>query len=97
INSIDNRLERFNDEEAELFSALDAAAYTASIELKKVFAQELAGVSQLRPSPSIYAKMETAHSLLSDGFENMLAGFAHAIDPNIDPSGVFPSFQVKLE
>jgi hypothetical protein len=97
INSIDNRLERFENEEAELFSALDAAAYTASIELKKVFTQELSGISQLRPSPSIFAKMETAHSLLSDGFQQMLADFARSVDPTVDPVLLFPNFRVKQE
>ncbi len=94
---INNRLERFPNEEAELFSSLDAASYTASIELKKVYSQELAGLARMRPSPSIYARMETAHSLLNEGFQQILAGFAKLIDPEADIFELFPTFHIKLE
>lgn len=94
---INNRLERFPDAEAELFASLDAASYTASIELKKVYSQELAGVARLRPSPSVFARIETAHSLLNDGFQQILAGFAKLLDPTTDVIELFPSFRAKLE
>ena len=94
---INNRLERFPNEEAEMFASLDAASYTASIELKKVYSQELAGLAGVRPSPSIYARMETAHSLLNEGFQQMLAGFARIIDPKTDVFKLFPSFAAKLD
>jgi hypothetical protein len=97
IGYIDNRLERFPDNETELFSSLDAASYTASIELKKVYTQELAGLAYLRPSPTIYARMETAYSLLNEGFQQMLAGFARLIDPGIDNVDLFGAFRVKFE
>lgn len=94
---INNRLERFPDEEAELFGSLDAASYTASVELKKVYAQELAGIAKMRPSPSIYARMETAYALLSEGFQQILAGFAKSVDPAADVFKLFPNFNIKLE
>lgn len=94
---INNRLERFPDDEAEIFASLDAAAYTASIELRKVYSQELAGISQMRPSPSIYARMETAYALLKEGFEQMLSGFARLVDPQAETFELFPSFRLKLE
>lgn len=97
INYINNRLTRFQDEEAELFSSLDAAAYTASIELKKVYTQELAGVTALRPATTIYARIETAHSLLNESFQQILAGFARLIDPKADIFTLFPNFQQKFE
>lgn len=94
---INNRLERFPNEEAELFSSLDAASYTASIELKKVYSQELAGVAQIRSSPSIYARMETAYALLTEGFQQILAGFAQQLDPEADIFQLFPNFRTKIE
>ena len=94
---INNRLERFPNEEAELFSSLDAASYTASIELKKVYSQELAGIARMRPSPSIYARMETAHSLLKEGFQQILVSFARLINPETTIFEIFPTFQIKLE
>jgi len=41
--------------------------------------------------------METAHSLLSDGFQQMLADFARSVDPTVDPVLLFPNFQVKRD
>ena len=96
-NYINNRLERFPDEEAEMFSSLDAASYTASIELKKVYSQELSGLAGMRQAPSVYARIETAHSLLNEGFQQMLAGLARLIDPSADVFKLFPNFAVKLD
>jgi hypothetical protein len=97
VGLINNRLERFAREENETFSALDAAAYTASMELKKVYTKELAGLARLRPSPTIYARMETGYSLLNDGFQQMLAEFARSIDPRVNVIDLFPDFATKLE
>lgn len=94
---IDNRLKRFPNEEAELFGALDAASYTASIELKKVYAHELAGLSVLRPPPAIRAFMETAYSMLNESFQQTLAGMARLIDPSVNVLTLFPSYQVNVE
>ena len=94
---INNRLLRFPNEEDQLFGALDGAAYTASIELRKVYNYELAGLAEIRPAPSVYAKMETAFSLLNDSFQQTLVSFAQLIEPNIEPAQLFPSFQSKLE
>ena len=94
---INNRLLRFPNEEDELFGALDGAAYTASIELRKVYNYELAGLAEIRPTPSVYAKMETAYALLNDSFQQTVVGFARLIEPNVEPTEIFPNFQSKLE
>lgn len=95
IGYINNRLLRYPDEEAPLFGSLDGAAYTASIEMKKVYNQELLGIIAIRPSPTVYARVETAYSLLNDSFQQILAGFASLIDPNAQPAAIFPNFDVK--
>ncbi len=92
---INNRLLRFPDQSDALFSSLDAAAYTASIELKKVYTQELKGLAEIRPTPLIYAKIETAYSLLNDSLQLTLVNFAQLIDRNIDPTDIFPNLQTK--
>lgn len=97
IAYLNGRLERFPDEQSELFASLDAAAYTTSIELKKVYSHELAGVTAMRSATSIYARMETAHSILSEGFQQMLAGFARLVDPQTDIFALFPNFREKRE
>jgi hypothetical protein len=94
---INGRLERFPDDEVELFASLDAASYTASIELKKVYSQELAGLARLRPPPSIYSRIQTAHALLSEGFQQILVGFARLIDPAASIFDLFPAFRLKRD
>lgn len=97
INFINSRLTRFQDESAELFASLDGASYTASLELKKVYQQELTGLVGIRPAPSIHAKVETAYASLNDSFEQILAGFARLVDPNVVVTDLFPGIQTKLE
>jgi hypothetical protein len=94
---INNRLLRFPNEESEFFNSLDGAAYTASIEIKKVYNQELNGLVGIRPSPSVYARIETAYALLNDSFQQTLVSFARLIDPQLDARAVFPDFQTKFE
>ena len=97
INFINNRLARFQDEGAELFASLDGASYTASLELKKVYQQELTGLVDIRPAPSIHARVETAYASLNDSFEQILAGFARLVDPKVIVTDLFPGIHLKLE
>lgn len=94
---INNRLLRSPNEENELFAQLDGAAYTASLELKKVYNYELSGLTELRATPSIYAKIETAFSLLNDSFQLTLINFAQLIDPKTETHKIFPNLKLKLE
>ena len=95
LNFINNRLSRFPDEQAALFNSLDAASYGASLELKKVFHQELRGIVRLVPPPSVHARVETAHALLLDTFQQMLVEMARVVDANTTPFDFFPRFEVK--
>lgn len=96
IKYVDNRLLRFPDDEDKLFGALDGTAYTASIELRKVYSHELAGLAELRPTPTVYARIETAHSLLNDSFQQTLVNFAQLVKPEIKGEEIFPNFNLKL-
>jgi hypothetical protein len=94
---MNNRLSRFPDESAAMFDSLDSASYTASLELKKVYSQELTGLAGIRPVPSVFARVETACELLSDSFRQILADFARVIEPTLEPSDLFPNFKTKLD
>lgn len=94
---INNRLLRFQNEDDELFGALDGAVYVASIELKKVYQHELTGLTDIRPTPMVRAKIEAAQGLLNDSFQQTLVSFAWLIDPSIEARSLFPAFQTKLE
>lgn len=97
ISYINNRLLRFSDEEDPIFGALDSTIYAASIESRKVFNFELAGLTEIRQAPRIYAKIETSYALLNDSFQQTLVNFAQLIEPNVVANKVFPNFQTKLE
>jgi len=97
MSYVNNRLLRFSNEEDALFGSLDGAVYTASIELRKVYQHELAGLTEMRQTPLIYAKIETAFSLLNDSFQQTLLNFAQLIEPEIESTKLFPNFQSKLK
>lgn len=98
MNYAGNRLLRLaEDDNNALFASLDGAAYTASIELRKVYSHELAGLAEIRQTPLVYAKVETAYSLLNDSFQQTLLTFAQLIEPNLEPTTLFPNFQSKIK
>jgi hypothetical protein len=96
VSYINNRLARYPDEGAELFNSLDAASYAASLELKKVFHQELNGIIGIRPANSNYSRLETAHAQLTDRFQHIVTGFARLIEPEIEMSSIYPWIREKF-
>ena len=97
IGHINNRLARYPSEEAAIFDSLDSASYTASLELKKVYGQELIGLATTRPVPAVFSRVETACELLSESFRQILSDFAKVIDPNVIASELFVEFKKKFE
>jgi hypothetical protein len=97
IDHINLRLARNPNEEATLFNSLDSASYGASLELKKVFQQELRGIVGVLPPTSVFARTETAYSLLLDSFQQILLDLARTVDPAATLFDFFPRFQIKLD
>lgn len=77
--------------------ALDATNYAIKMELRKVYTQALLGLSELRQAPAIYAKVEIAHGLLKNCFEQSTIGLAQSFEPALTGARLFDSLQVKLE
>ncbi len=86
------------DEEMEksVFEALDSTSYAISMELRKVFAHELVGLSSLQQAPLIYVKVENAHGLLRDSFQQSVVGLAQVFDPALDGAQLFDAFRTRL-
>ena len=97
IEFLNNRLALTPNLNTELFNALDAASYTASIELRRVLDHELLGMSDLHSAMVIHARVETAYSLLNDTIQQILVGFVRLVKPEIAAADIFPEFQIKLE
>jgi hypothetical protein len=79
-----------------VFEALDSTSYAISMELRKVFAHELVGLSSLQQAPLIYVKVENAHGLLRDSFQQSVAGLAQVFDPALDGAQLFDTFRTRL-
>lgn len=80
-----------------LADAIDGAAYIASIETRKVFDHELAGILEVRPVPAVYARFEAAHALLKEGFQQTIASIGQQFNEKIDALAIYPSLKTKRE
>ena len=97
MDYINNRLMRYPDEKDPLFGSLDSAAYTASIELRKVYNQELRELIEIRPTPVVFAKIENSFALLNDSLQLTLVNFAQLVDPELKSFDIFPVLKIKEE
>jgi hypothetical protein len=77
--------------------ALDATNYAIKMESRKVFTQELVGIIALRQAPAIYAKVEIAHGLLNNCFQQSTIGLAQLFDPALNGARLFNTLQTRLE
>lgn len=97
LDFIETRALRTEGLDGGVFDALDGTNYAVAMELRKVFSRELVGLSSFRQSPPIYAKVENAHGLLRDCFQQSIVALAQVFDPTLDGARLFSSFQTKLE
>lgn len=87
-------IEELDKNLAEIF---DSTNYAITMELRKVFAHELVGLSSLRQAPAIYIKVENAHGLLRNSLRQSAIALAQLFEPMIDGAQLFDAFQTKLE
>lgn len=78
-------------------SALDGAAYAIAMEMRKAFEHELIGLSGVQQAPVVYAKVENAHGVLHDCFQQSLISLAQVFESSLDGAKIFTAFQTKLE
>ncbi|CAN5370884.1 hypothetical protein BH18ACI2_BH18ACI2_23720 [soil metagenome] len=97
VELIEGRAMRSEELPEEIFDALDRTAYALGMELCKVFSHELVGLARSRQAPVIYSKVENAHGLLRDCFQQSLVALAQIFDPEIEGAHLFGGFQAKLE
>jgi hypothetical protein len=94
---IETRSLKIEGLEKNVFDALDSMNYAIRMELRKVFGHELVGTSSLRQAPLIYVKVENAHGLLRDSFQQSLVGLSQLFDPALDGAQLFDQFRTRLE
>ncbi|MDX6271416.1 MAG: hypothetical protein QOD28_2639 [Acidobacteriota bacterium] len=97
VEFIERRALRTEELDGKVFDALDCTGYALGVELSRVFGRELVGLVSLRQSPAIYTKVENAHGLLRDSFQQTLVALLQVFDPTLDGSLFFQFFHSRLE
>ncbi|MBD0373336.1 MAG: hypothetical protein ICV60_21045 [Pyrinomonadaceae bacterium] len=97
LEFIETRAMRTDGLDEAIFDTLDGTNYAISMELRKVFAYELVGLSALRQPTVIYAKVENAYGLLRDCFQQSTVALAQLFDPQLEGAQLFDTFQTKLQ
>jgi hypothetical protein len=97
VEFIEKRAIRTEEIDGKVFDALDCTSYAVAVGLSRVFMRELIGLASLRQSPAIYTKVENAHGLLRDSFQQTLVALIQVFDPALDGSLFFQFFNARLE
>jgi hypothetical protein len=97
IEFIETRPMRLPNLLPDVSDAFDATVYALEMELQKIYGRELVGFAELNQAPAIYARVENAHGLLRDCFQQSLVALAVVFDPSFDGATAFEAFRTKLE
>jgi hypothetical protein len=94
---VENRPLRIEGLEQSISDVLDGTNYALAMELRKVFSRELLGLSALRHPPTIYARIETAHGILRDSFQQSIVALAQLFDQSLDGALLFKAYQTRKQ
>lgn len=97
IEFIETRTLRADRLSGVVSDALDSTNYAIAMELRKVFASELEGLGAIRNASNIYSRIECAHGLLRNSFQQSVIGLAQVFNPTLDGSQFFVNYQTRLE
>jgi hypothetical protein len=96
VAALERMARRAAEERAEVYELFDGAGYAVGMELNKVFCRELTGLAASRRPAAIYVRVENAHGLLRDCFQQTILSLASALDPTFDGSTMFDTILSKL-
>jgi hypothetical protein len=96
VAALERMATRAANEKVELYELFDGAGYAVGMELNKVFCRELAGLAASRRPATIYTRVENAHGLLRDCFQQTILSLVLAFDPTFDGSTLFDTLLTKL-
>jgi hypothetical protein len=97
LDLLENRALHVEGAGKNIIDALDGTAYAIRMELRKVYEHELVGLCALAHPPQVYAKVENAHGLLRDCFQQSVVALAQSVEPGLDGARLFTSFSTRLE
>lgn len=94
---METRLIKIAELPIPVYNSLDACIYALQMELKKVYGRELVGFIGLGQAPPIYAKVENAHGLLRDCFQQSVSSLVQIFEPTFEGTELFDSFNTKTD
>lgn len=97
LTLLGERTLRIEGLDASVAEQLDGTLYAVRMELRKAFEHELSGLASLTHAPHVYAKVENAHGLLRDCFQQSIVALAQIFDPQLEGALLFNNFKTKLE
>jgi len=97
IELIEKKLSKTKSIKGPLHHALDGTSFVLRHELKRVFSQELAMLSQERKANQICADVMRAHGLLSNCFQQSILTLAQVFDPSVSSTLLFDCYRDRLE
>lgn len=97
LDLLENRALHVEGAGKHILDALDGTAYAIRMELRKVYEHELVGLCALAHPQQVYAKIENAHGLLRDCFQQSVVALAQSVEPGLEGTRLFTSFSTRLE
>nr|AXL06097.1 hypothetical protein [uncultured bacterium] len=96
IEHIEASISNLEGANEELLSTLDGVSYAIGHEIGRVYGFELVGISDPH-SPPIRAKLERAHGLLRNCFQQSTITLTQVFDTALDGEELFNDFQARRE
>lgn len=97
LDLLENRALHVEGAGRNVLDTLDGTAYAIRMELRKVYEHELVGMCALTHPQQVYARVENAHGLLRDCFQQSVVALAQSVEPGLDGAQLFRSFSTRLE
>jgi hypothetical protein len=96
IEQIDADMLHLEGASEELLSTLDGISYAIGHEISRVYGFELVGINDPQ-SPPIRGKLERAHGLLRNCFQQSTITLTQVFDPRLDGEELFNDFHARRE
>ena len=79
------------------FDLWDSVVFGTGMEMKKVFQKELVDFAGLSEREVIYIRMEDAHGILSEAFQQAVVTMVQHFEPEVDGTSIFANFVTKRD
>jgi hypothetical protein len=96
IEQIDADMLHLEGASEELLSTLDGISYAIGHEISRVYGFELVGINDPQ-SPPLRGKLERAHGLLRNCFQQSTIALTQVFDPELDGEHLFNDFHARRE